>query len=183
MSEIWTPNDIDKLIGLVQNRPDLYDQRQLGYSNINTIDMLWKEIKRNFPSKTEQQLKKKWQILRTGYRTRRNDSKHCVSGSAARTSKKWVYFESLSFLEPYLSERTTSSNVPSYSGMSTETEIETQLESDTLDGIDDETLSPQTDSIMDIRLPASLSQTQSSESSITRDTPKKKETHMQWMLR
>ncbi|KAF5296039.1 hypothetical protein FQA39_LY12661 [Lamprigera yunnana] len=54
----------------------------------------------------KQELRKKWQILRTGYRTRRGE-KYLPSGSGAKPIKKWVYFDSLMFLEPYMTERNT----------------------------------------------------------------------------
>lgn len=59
---------------------------------------------------TVRQLKGKWQTLRGTYRQRRKDY-HLPSDSAA-SQRRWVYFESLTFLEPFLAQRETSSNAP-----------------------------------------------------------------------
>ncbi|KAF5303290.1 hypothetical protein FQA39_LY10029 [Lamprigera yunnana] len=66
----------------------------------------------------KQELRKKWQILRTGYRTRRGE-KYLPSGSGAKPIKKWVYFDSLMFLEPYMTERNTSTNLKKVSNNTT----------------------------------------------------------------
>ncbi|KAF5283218.1 hypothetical protein FQR65_LT14047 [Abscondita terminalis] len=109
-SSSWSPVEIDNLITLVRERRDLYDQSSAGYSNLNTIDNLWRQISGQFPNRQEQELRKKWQILRTGYRSRRGE-KYLPSGSGTKPIKKWVYFDSLMFLEPYMAERNTSSNI------------------------------------------------------------------------
>ncbi|KAF5284908.1 hypothetical protein FQA39_LY16863 [Lamprigera yunnana] len=54
----------------------------------------------------------------TGYRTRRGE-KYLPSGSGAKPIKKWVYFDSLMFLEPYMTERNTSTNLKKVSNNTT----------------------------------------------------------------
>lgn len=133
----WSPDEIDNLINLVRQFSDIYDQSKSGHSNINNIDSLWSKISNNLETKTRklkvkillkmlircnkciklvfylfilaQQCKKKWQILRSRYRQRRHHS--TPSGSGATNTPKWVYFDALSFLEPFLTERKTSSNI------------------------------------------------------------------------
>ncbi|KAF5287102.1 hypothetical protein FQA39_LY16087 [Lamprigera yunnana] len=56
-------------------------------------------------------------VARTGYRTR--GEKYLPSGSGAKPIKKWVYFESLMFLEPYMTERNTSTNLKKVSNNTT----------------------------------------------------------------
>ncbi|KAF5273789.1 hypothetical protein FQA39_LY00904 [Lamprigera yunnana] len=114
----WSPVEIDNLITLVSERRDLYDQSSSGYSNLNTTDTLWCQISSQFPNRNEQELRKKWQILRTGYRTRKGE-KYLPSGSGAKPIKKWVYFDSLMFLEPYMTERNTSTNLKKVSNYTT----------------------------------------------------------------
>ncbi|KAF5301725.1 hypothetical protein FQA39_LY10656 [Lamprigera yunnana] len=114
----WSPVEIDNLITLVSERRDLYDQSSSGYSNLNTTDTLWRQISSQFPNRNEQELRNKWQILRTGYRTRRGE-KYLPSGSGAKPIKKWVYFDSLIFLEPYMTERNTSTNLKKVSNNTT----------------------------------------------------------------
>ncbi|KAF5287782.1 hypothetical protein FQA39_LY15718 [Lamprigera yunnana] len=99
-------------------RRDLYDQSSSEYSNLNTTDTLWRQISSQFPNRNEQELRKKWQILRTGYRTRRGE-KYLPSGSGAKPIKKWVYFDSLMFLESYMTERNTSTNLKKVSNNTT----------------------------------------------------------------
>ncbi|KAF5284548.1 hypothetical protein FQA39_LY16998 [Lamprigera yunnana] len=55
------------------------------------------------------QCKAKWQLLRAGYRKRRNT--YTPSGSGAKQKKQWAYYKQLSFLEPHLTERETTTNV------------------------------------------------------------------------
>ncbi|KAF5279007.1 hypothetical protein FQA39_LY05685 [Lamprigera yunnana] len=97
----WSPVEIDNLITLVSERRDLYDQSSSGNSNLNTTDTLWRQISSQFPNRNEQELRKKWQILRTGYRTRRGE-KYLPSGSG-----------------PYMTERNTSTNLKKLSNNTT----------------------------------------------------------------
>ncbi|KAF5271329.1 hypothetical protein FQA39_LY08127 [Lamprigera yunnana] len=55
---------------------------------------------------------------KTGYRTRRGE-KYLPSGSGAKPIKKWVYFDSLMFLELYMTERNTSTNLKKVSNNTT----------------------------------------------------------------
>jgi hypothetical protein len=48
-------------------------------------------------------------MLRGSYRTKKNEYE--PSGSGAKKKKIWAYFESLTFLNPYISERKTCSNI------------------------------------------------------------------------
>ncbi|KAF5281186.1 hypothetical protein FQA39_LY17857 [Lamprigera yunnana] len=114
----WSPVEIDNLITLVSERRDLYDQSSLGYSNLNTTNTLWRQISSQFLNRNEQELRKKWQILRTGYRTRRGE-KYLPSRSGAKPIKKWVYFDSLMFLEQYITERNTSTYLKKVSNNTT----------------------------------------------------------------
>ncbi|KAF5286630.1 hypothetical protein FQA39_LY16204 [Lamprigera yunnana] len=57
-------------------------------------------------------------LIKTGYRTRRGE-KYLPSVSGAKPIKKWVYFDSLMFLEPYMTERNTSTNLKKVSNNTT----------------------------------------------------------------
>ena len=56
----------------------------------------------------------RWKSLRDRYmrEKRREKEEGKRSGSAARTGKKWKFFAVLSFLDPFVTPRETSSNLP-----------------------------------------------------------------------
>ena len=49
---VWIPAEIDKLITLVRDRPELYDQSCSGYANINTTETLWRQISAQFVNRS-----------------------------------------------------------------------------------------------------------------------------------
>ncbi|KAF5287204.1 hypothetical protein FQA39_LY16023 [Lamprigera yunnana] len=96
--DVWTVEEVDELICLINSNSILYDMSLPGYSNRDVKDDLWLD-----------QCKAKWQLLRAGYRKRRNT--YSPSGSGAKQKRQWAYYKQLSFLEPHLTERETTTNV------------------------------------------------------------------------
>ena len=68
--------------------------------------------------------RRKWKSLRDRYmrEKRREKEEGKRSGSAARTGKKWKFFAVLSFLDPFVTPRETSSNLPWCAEMEVEIE-------------------------------------------------------------
>ncbi|CAL8361773.1 unnamed protein product [Arctogadus glacialis] len=66
--------------------------------------------------------RRKWKSLRDRYMREKEEGKK--SGSAARTVKKWTFFAVLSFFDPFVTPRETSSNLPRWA------EIEVEVEDD-----------------------------------------------------
>ena len=57
--------------------------------------------------------RRKWKSLRDRYmKEKRSEKEAKKSGSAAGTSKKWKFFVVLSFLDPFVTPRETTSNLP-----------------------------------------------------------------------
>lgn len=70
---------------------------------------------------TEDEAKKKWKYLRDKYMKERKADREKRSGSEGGSQRKWKFTNALSFLERFVKERPTSSNIPQASN---------QLESD-----------------------------------------------------
>ncbi|KAK9709047.1 Alcohol dehydrogenase transcription factor Myb/SANT-like [Popillia japonica] len=109
---MWTTEEIENLVMLVQERREIYDSSLSGHSNVNAIDICWREIPTHFSNKDVKLLKNKWQILRDSYRQRKRDMSSLKSGDGAKPVKQWAYFECLTFLDPFLANRETTTNAP-----------------------------------------------------------------------
>ncbi|GJQ86439.1 hypothetical protein Trydic_g10346 [Trypoxylus dichotomus] len=101
LTKEWTLDEIELLITLVKQNPELYNQTKPGYLNVVVLDNCWQTIADTIQTKSAilllvQACKNKWQILRGCYRTRRSGSKG---------SKKWPFYESLAFLDDYIGQR------------------------------------------------------------------------------
>lgn len=89
----WTLEEIDLLINLIRENPELYEGC---YQRIEVVEKCWQAIADAIQTKNVKLCKAKWQVLRGGYRIRR---------SGEKGSKKWPYYESLSFLDNYITQR------------------------------------------------------------------------------
>ncbi|KAF5299856.1 hypothetical protein FQA39_LY11393 [Lamprigera yunnana] len=107
--DVWTVEEVDELICLINSNSILYDMSLPGYSNRDVKDDVWCKVASRISNKNVDQCKAKWQLLRAGYRKRRNT--YTPSGSGAKQKKQWAYYKQLSFLEPHLTERETTTNV------------------------------------------------------------------------
>ncbi|VEN40416.1 unnamed protein product [Callosobruchus maculatus] len=138
---MWSSDEIDLLILLVQDCPDIYDYSLAGHSNVQHLEKCWLEIARNFPDKDVKQLKTKWQILRGGYRQRRRHVSAKKSSDGSKPNIIWPYFDQLKFLDPFLNSRSSTKNTSSVEefivnedGIFSSTEIvDTEVQSESTD--------------------------------------------------
>ena len=83
--------------------------------------------------------RRKWKSLRDRYiREKRSEKEGKKSGSAARTVKKWKFFAVLSFLDPFVTPRETSSNLPRCAEMEVEIEDDGAAETSGVGEADEE---------------------------------------------
>ena len=84
--------------------------------------------------------RRKWKSLRDRYmrEKRREKEEGKRSGSAARTGKKWKFFAVLSFLDPFVTPRETSSNLPRCAEMEVEIEDDGAAETSGVGEADEE---------------------------------------------
>ncbi|XP_069599937.1 uncharacterized protein [Ranitomeya imitator] len=123
--------NVDMLLILVQERPEIWDQRDPNYSNRARKEAAWRAIcGLLFPDyaqrpRAEQtslldDVMTRWRSIRDQYRRERQQ--RARSGSAAPLKKrKYIYYDRLSFLDASMDLRQTQSNL---------TERETGSESD-----------------------------------------------------
>ncbi|XP_037794808.1 uncharacterized protein LOC119590112 isoform X2 [Penaeus monodon] len=102
---------VELLISLVQERRAIYDPSDPVHGNRYVIAALWNDIATEMKCK-ESDCKEKWQQLRSNFmREKRRFTTH-TSGSASIKAKKWVFYNAMEFLIPYVTPRTRSCNVP-----------------------------------------------------------------------
>ncbi|CAL8275584.1 unnamed protein product [Arctogadus glacialis] len=102
----------DKVIVSVCARPILYDTTMESYGDRNKKDLAWVDVGEETGLPVDV-CRRKWKSLRDRYMKEKKSEKAAKkSGSAARTSKKWKFFVVLSFLDPFVTPRETSSNLP-----------------------------------------------------------------------
>ncbi|XP_030234456.1 uncharacterized protein LOC115559629 [Gadus morhua] len=108
MADFWSEEREEILIWLLEDQPVLYDVASKGYSNRDTKRRACCEIAVAI-GVSEKEVGKKIHSLRTQYN---RYSKAPASGSAGRRTGRqdWV-LRRLSFLEPYIRKRASSSNV------------------------------------------------------------------------
>ncbi|PSN35608.1 hypothetical protein C0J52_24477 [Blattella germanica] len=104
----WSMEEIENLIFLVQENEALYNPRLPAYNNRDTIDFIWTTIASHIGTKSSKACAKKWQILRAGYRNRRG----MIPLRSGNKGKKWIYFDAMSFLEPFITARSCARNPP-----------------------------------------------------------------------
>ncbi|XP_073405357.1 uncharacterized protein [Dendrobates tinctorius] len=112
--------NVEMLIVLVQERPEIWDQRDAHYANRARKEASWRRICRQMfhdfgdrPREEQQQLMedvlKRWRSIRDQYRRERQQRSR--SGDAGHIKRKYVYYDRLSFLAPILDLRPTQSNL------------------------------------------------------------------------
>ncbi|CAL8300676.1 unnamed protein product [Arctogadus glacialis] len=93
------------LIVAVRSRPVLYDTTMVSYRDRNKKERAWVDVAEDtgFPVDV---CCRRWKSLRDRYMREKK------SGSAAGTVKRWKFAGVLSFLDPFVTPRETSSNLP-----------------------------------------------------------------------
>ncbi|CAG9822199.1 unnamed protein product [Phaedon cochleariae] len=100
---------IERLILLVNDYNELYDMSNKNYSNQNRRDNIWSEIGKKL-NENGDICKKKWKTLRDAFQ-KAAKSMQTKSGQAATISRKWKYWDAMSFLLPHIKGRETQTNV------------------------------------------------------------------------
>ncbi|XP_050676939.1 uncharacterized protein LOC126978858 [Leptidea sinapis] len=101
--------DIELFISEIQSRPAIWDSKSDSYSNRGEKVKAWEEICElfvgDFSNKTAKEknievtkLQRKWKSLRDSFNRENAKNKNVASGSAATSSKQYIYFNHLSFL-------------------------------------------------------------------------------------
>ncbi|CAL8326841.1 unnamed protein product [Arctogadus glacialis] len=115
----------DALIVAVCGQSVLYDTTLVSYRDRIKKEQAWVVVGQETGMPVDV-CRRKWKSLRDRYmrEKRREKEEGKRSGSAARTVKKWKFFAVLSFLDPFVTPRETSSNLPRCA------EIEVEIEDD-----------------------------------------------------
>ncbi|CAL8378287.1 unnamed protein product [Boreogadus saida] len=101
-----------KLIIAVCLRPVLYNTMMVSYRDRNKKERAWVDVAEDtgFPVDV---CRRKWKSLRDRYmRHKKSEQEGKKSGSAAGTVTRWKFAGVLSFLDPFVTPRETSSNLP-----------------------------------------------------------------------
>ncbi|CAL8348735.1 unnamed protein product [Boreogadus saida] len=103
----------DALIVAVCGQSVLYDTTLVSYRDRIKKEQAWVVVGEETGIPVDV-CRRKWKSLRDRYlrEKRREKEEGKRSGSAARTGKKWKFFAVLSFLDPFVTPRETSSNLP-----------------------------------------------------------------------
>ncbi|MEQ2277553.1 hypothetical protein XENORESO_004345 [Xenotaenia resolanae] len=102
---------VDKIIVAVCGRPELYDSTNYYYRDKYRKDLAWRGVSED-TGVAEDVCRKKWKGLRDTYlRERRKELETRRSGAAAGPGKKWRFSAVLSFLDPFVTLRPTTSNM------------------------------------------------------------------------
>ncbi|XP_069611091.1 uncharacterized protein [Ranitomeya imitator] len=113
--------NIEMLLVLVQERPEIWDQRDGHYSNRARKEAAWRSIcgilfpeyeqrPREVQRQIMEDVMRRWRSIRDQYRRERQQ--RARSGSAAPAKKrKYIYYDQLSFLDPSMDLRPTQSNL------------------------------------------------------------------------
>uniref|UniRef100_A0A6P7GZ60 Uncharacterized protein LOC114344069 isoform X2 n=1 Tax=Diabrotica virgifera virgifera TaxID=50390 RepID=A0A6P7GZ60_DIAVI len=99
----------EKLIELVRQNNALYDFENKKYCDSSFKDNIWSAIAKELDA-TGSACKARWYQLRDQWRKSKKN-KTTKSGQASQQTKKWRYAVEMSFLEPYVRQRDTVSNI------------------------------------------------------------------------
>nr|XP_055044240.1 transcription factor Adf-1-like [Misgurnus anguillicaudatus] len=99
----------ESLVVAVSSYPELYDFTNRNYHNINKKQLAWKKISLAIEISKEE-CKRKWKYLRDKYLKERRTEKEKQSGAEGGRHKRWKFMAIMSFLEPHVKERPTTSN-------------------------------------------------------------------------
>ncbi|XP_028304511.1 transcription factor Adf-1-like [Gouania willdenowi] len=100
----------DKLIVAVCDHPELYNTASYWYRDRTKKDLAWRTIGEAVGLAADL-CRKRWKGLRDTYLKEKRKCQEKRSGSAAGPSKRWKYSAVMSFLDPFISPRDTSSNM------------------------------------------------------------------------
>uniref|UniRef100_A0A671PYE7 MADF domain-containing protein n=1 Tax=Sinocyclocheilus anshuiensis TaxID=1608454 RepID=A0A671PYE7_9TELE len=100
----------ERIIVSVCGHPEIYDTTSYSYRDRTKKEIAWKKISEEvgLPDET---IRGKWKGLRDTYVREKKKETEKKSGSGASQGKKWKYFAVLSFLDPFVTPRETSSNM------------------------------------------------------------------------
>ncbi|XP_073411773.1 uncharacterized protein [Dendrobates tinctorius] len=112
--------NVEMLIVLVQERPEIWDPRDANYANRTRKEASWRRICRQMyhdcgdrprdeQHKILEDVMKRWRSIRDQYRRERQQRSR--SGDAGYVKRKYIYYDRLSFLAPILDLRLTQSNL------------------------------------------------------------------------
>ncbi|KAK5604579.1 hypothetical protein CRENBAI_014990 [Crenichthys baileyi] len=100
-----------KLILAICAHPVIYDTSSYHYSDRNRKDLAWRRISEEVGI-SEEMYRKWWKSLRDTYAKEcKKEKDRKKSGAAAGTAQRWKYLAVLSFLEPFIAPRETTSNM------------------------------------------------------------------------
>uniref|UniRef100_A0A8C5GSV8 Transcription factor Adf-1 n=1 Tax=Gouania willdenowi TaxID=441366 RepID=A0A8C5GSV8_GOUWI len=100
----------DKLIVAVCDHPELFNTASYWYRDRTKKDLAWRTIGEAVGLAADL-CRKRWKGLRDTYLKEKRKCQEKRSGSAAGPSKRWKYSAVMSFLDPFISPRDTSSNM------------------------------------------------------------------------
>ncbi|XP_035282126.1 uncharacterized protein LOC118231887 isoform X1 [Anguilla anguilla] len=100
----------ERLIAAVMTFPELYNPAMREYKDGNRRAVAWRCIALQVPI-SEEDAKKKWRNLRDRYRKEHMAEKKRRSRSAEGPRRTWKFMPLLHFLDPYVKDRPTSSNM------------------------------------------------------------------------
>ncbi|KAL3067606.1 hypothetical protein OYC64_017351 [Pagothenia borchgrevinki] len=103
----------EKIVVAVSGFPEIYDTMSYFYRYRNKKELAWRKISEQVGI-SEEVCRRKWKSLSDTYvKERKREKEDKRSGSAAGTNKKWKYSAVLSFLDPFVTPRKTTSNMVS----------------------------------------------------------------------
>ncbi|XP_023721038.1 uncharacterized protein LOC111871887 [Cryptotermes secundus] len=102
--------DNEKLIELVRECSFLYDLQDKRYSDTQKKDTASREIAQKLHT-SDKECKKSWNALRNEFRRAIKRQKETKSGQECVPVKKWKFEDEMSFLQPYLKDRTAITSI------------------------------------------------------------------------
>ncbi|XP_066137842.1 uncharacterized protein [Euwallacea fornicatus] len=105
--------DSTRLISEVQKRPAIYDKNSIEYKDRTIRDRTWKAVceaiipnwsvqdEKN-KSRTAREVQRKWKNIRDCFRKELNNDKKCEEGFGKRKRRKYIFYDHLLFLVPYM---------------------------------------------------------------------------------
>ncbi|CAM4578770.1 hypothetical protein PO909_032438 [Leuciscus waleckii] len=99
----------EKLVVVVSGYPELYDFTNRNYHNVIKKQLAWGKVSVAIEM-SEEECKRKWKYLRDKYLKERRAEKEKRSGAEGGSHKRWKFMAVMSFLEPHVKERPTTSN-------------------------------------------------------------------------
>uniref|UniRef100_A0A673I220 MADF domain-containing protein n=1 Tax=Sinocyclocheilus rhinocerous TaxID=307959 RepID=A0A673I220_9TELE len=96
----------ERIIVSVCGHPEINYTNSYSYRDRTNKEIAWKKNKRG-----NETIRRKWKGLRDTYVREKKKETEKKSGSGASQGKKWKYFAVLSFLDPFVTPRETSSNM------------------------------------------------------------------------